>query len=307
MSRASILRNPAFLAASLVAIMTLAGLQPAYSTESATGSTSQSAASDAPLHHLLPKAIQDKGYIKVASDVEYPPFETFASDNKTVVGIDADIAAAMGRELGVELRFVNTSFDAIIPGLVAHRYDMAMSAMTDNPEREGAVDFVDYFGSGGAILVRTGDQKKYATLDSLCGVTVGIDKGTTEVKDAKIQSAKCKKEGKPPVDSQIFSGQNQMMLALESRRVDAVLVDSPSGAATAAHSEGRLSLSLAGYTKSVFGIVFPKGSDQLEHAIQAAVQKIMDNGGYLKILKKYGQEKNAIDHATINGATHSAG
>lgn len=258
-------------------------------------------ADDAPFKHLLPDAIQSQSFLSVASEIQYPPFETFAEDNKTVVGIDADIAAAIGKELGVELRFVSTSFDAIIPGLVAKRYDMAMSAMTDNKKRQQQVDFVDYFGSGGGILARTADKEKYVTLDDLCGVTVGLAKGTTEVTDAEQQSAKCLKDGKAAIDSQVFGRQDDMILALQSGRVNVAMADAPNAAATAQNSKGQLVLTGPAYTKSVFGIVIPKGSDQLAKAIQAAVQKIMDDGTYLEILKKYGQENNAITKATING------
>lgn len=302
MSRTSTALNRLFIPLAVMAVVVMGSAQPVLGAQSALNSGSQAAAGEAPLKHLLPKAIQSKGYLTVASNVEYPPFETFAANNKTVVGIDADIARAIGKELGVKMRFVNTSFDAIIPGLIAHRYDMAMSAMTDNKTREKHVDFVDYFGAGGAILARTGDKDKYVALGDLCGVSVGIDKGTTEVNDAAKQSVKCKKEGKPTIDSQIFAGQNQMMLALQSGQVDAVLVDAPSGAATAQHSKGQLVLTGPAYSKSMFGIVFPKSSHQLEKAVQAAVQKIMNDGTYLQILKKYGQEKNALSTATINGA-----
>jgi polar amino acid transport system substrate-binding protein len=79
------------------------------------------------------------------------------------------------------------------------------------------------------------------------------------------------------------------------------MADAPNAAATAQESKGQLVLTGPAYTKSVFGIVVPKGSDQLAKAIQAALQKIMDDGTYLGILKKYGQENNAITTATING------
>jgi polar amino acid transport system substrate-binding protein len=260
-------------------------------------------ADDAPFKKMLPDAVQSKGFLSVASEIQYPPFETFADDNKTVVGIDADVAAALGKELGVELRFVSTSFDAIIPGLVAKRYDMAMSAMTDNKTRQKQVDFVDYFGSGGAIMARTADKDKYVTLDDLCGVTVGIAKGTTEVADAEKQSAKCQAAGKKPIDSQIFGRQDDMVLALQSGRVAAAMADAPNSAATAQGSKGQLALTGPAYDKAVFGVVVPKGDDQLAKAIQAALQKIMDDGTYLAILKKYGQEDNAITKATINGGT----
>jgi polar amino acid transport system substrate-binding protein len=140
-------------------------------------------------------------------------------------------------------------------------------------------------------------------LDDLCGVAVGIAKGTTEVADAEKQSAKCQQEGKAPIDSQIFARQDDMVLALQSGRVAAAMADAPNSAATAQGSKGQLVLTGPAYDKAVFGIVVPKGSDQLAKAIQAALQKIMDDGTYLAILKKYGQEDNAITKATIDGGT----
>lgn len=282
-----------------LSVLVLCSAQSALGAQDADGS-SQSAAGEAPFNHLLPAEIQSRGYLRVASEIMYPPFETFAKDNKTVVGIDADIAKAIGKQLGVELRFISTSFDAIIPGLAANRYDMAMSAMTDNTKRQKQVDFVDYFLAGGAIMARTADKDKYVKLVDLCGVAVGVTKGTTEVSDAKEQSTKCEKAGKSPLDISIFARQAQMVLALQSNRVDAVMADAPNAAATADHSEGQLELTGPPYEKAVFGIVFPKDSDQLLKAVQAALQEIMDNGAYVAILEQYGQAKNALDTATIN-------
>lgn len=300
MFQTSTIRKRLFALFAALTFLAIYGVQPALGAQNADGS-SQSAAGEAPFNHLLPAEIQSRGYLRVASEIMYPPFETFAEDNKTVVGIDADIAKAIGKQLGVELRFVSTSFDAIIPGLVAKRYDMAMSAMTDNTKRQKQVDFVDYFLAGGAIMARTADKDKYVKLVDLCGVSVGVTKGTTEVSDAKVQSAECEKAGKSPLDISIFARQAQMVLALQSRRVDAVMADAPNAAATADHSEGQLALTAPPYEKAVFGIVFPKDSDQLLKAVQAALQEIMDNGSYVKILKKYGQGENTLTTATING------
>lgn len=265
-------------------------------------STAAMAAATAKLHQMLPEAIQKSGVVRVASDIEYPPFETYAADGKTVVGIDADLLAEAGKLLGVKFKFINSSFDAIIPGLIADRYDMAISAMTDTKVREKQVDFVDYFKSGGAILARTADKDKYTTLDSLCGVTVGVDKGTTEVKDANEQTKKCVKEGKKPLTIRIFASQNQMVLALHTNRVDAVLADGPNAGATAKHSNGSLVLTAPPYTSSLFGVVFPKKNTQLRDAVAATVQAMIDNGSYMKILKKYGLDKFAIDKVTVNNA-----
>ena len=57
------------------------------------------------------------------------------------------------------------------------------------------------------------------------------------------------------------------------------------------------------YESQPFGIVFAKGTDELQKAVQQALQALKDNGEYQKALEKYGLESGAIDDFTINGGT----
>ncbi|MFE1953127.1 transporter substrate-binding domain-containing protein, partial [Streptomyces sp. NPDC059524] len=84
----------------------------------------------APLADKLPKEIRDKGVVRVGSDLAYAPVE-FKDKSGGVIGIDPDIAAAMGKQLGVKFEFENGTFDTLVTGLRSNRYDIAMSAMTD--------------------------------------------------------------------------------------------------------------------------------------------------------------------------------
>jgi len=241
----------------------------------------------APLHSALPKELQDKKSITIASNVEYPPFEFYDTDNKTVLGID--------------IEFENIAFDAIIPGLVSGRYEMAMSAMTDNKERQQEVDFVDYFAAGAGVLAHEDDADKYATLEDMCGTTVGIVKGTTEVAQAEDQSKKCEAAGDDKIESIVFPGQNQVILALQNDRVDAVLMDSAPGAYAASQTKG-LVMSKP-YESQPFGIVFAKGSTELQKAVQQALEALLEDGDYLEALEKYGLESGAVDAFPVNGGT----
>ncbi len=258
--------------------------------------------SAAPLHSMLPKEIQSSGTLNIASNVEYPPFETFDTDGKTVIGIDRDIADALEKKLGITIKFNNISFDAIIPGLASKRYDMAMSAMSDTLERQKEVDFVDYFTAGAGILRTIENPKKVSTLDDTCGLKVGIVKGTTETEDVDAQTKTCESNGKPAVDVTIFPGQNQTILALTTGRVDVVLLDSTSGSSVAKDSGGKLEM-LRPYMSGPFGIVFPKGSTELQKAVQKGMQEIAADNTYPQILKKYGQEQGAVTEFPINGGT----
>lgn len=255
----------------------------------------------APLHSALPKELQDKKSITIASNVEYPPFEFYDTDNKTVLGIDREIADGLEKQLGIDIEFENIAFDAIIPGLVSGRYEMAMSAMTDNKERQQEVDFVDYFAAGAGVLAHEDDADKYAALEDMCGTTVGIVKGTTEVAQAEEQSKKCEAAGDDKIESIVFPGQNQVILALQNDRVDAVLMDSAPGAYAASQTKG-LVMSKP-YESQPFGIVFAKGSTELQKAVQQALEALLEDGDYLKALEKYGLESGAVDAFPVNGGT----
>lgn len=272
------------------------------SGSSAQPSTSLAAGADPAIAALVPAAYRAKGSIDLASDVEYPPFEYYGADKTTAVGIDPDLAAAMGKLLGIKLNFVNTAFDAIIPALAAGRYDMASSAMSDTAKRRATVDFLDYFKSGPGMMVLAGNPKQVTGLDSLCGLKVAVDKGTTEVTDATEQSAKCTAAGKPAVQISVFPGENEMTLALANGRADVVMLDTSTGAYTVSQSNGKFQMTGPTYQNPApyFGIVFAKGHADLIKAVQAALQKLIDDGTYLQILTKYGQQDGAITQATVN-------
>ncbi|GAA5225539.1 ABC transporter substrate-binding protein [Paeniglutamicibacter antarcticus] len=254
----------------------------------------------AALFKELPEKVQKSGTINVASNVEYPPFESFDTDGSTIVGIDREIADELEKQLGVTMKFDNIAFDAIIPGLSSARYDMAMSAMSDTVERQKAVNFLDYFSAGGGVMTSTANAEKLKTLEDLCGTHVGIVKGTTEDADAAEASKKCEEEGKKSIEVTIFAGQNQAVLALQSDRVDAFLVDSTSGSVIAAESKGALAMGER-YQDLAFGIVFPKDQEQLMGTIQKGLEAIKSDGSYDKILTKYDMADHSMESFPVNG------
>jgi polar amino acid transport system substrate-binding protein len=254
----------------------------------------------APLFNELPERVQQAGTINVASNVEYPPFESFDTDGTTIVGIDRDIADALEKQFGVTMEFDNIAFDAIIPGLSSARYDMAMSAMSDTVERQKAVNFIDYFSAGGGVMTTTANAERLKTLEDLCGTHVGIVKGTTEDADAAKASKKCGEAGKEKIEVTIFAGQNQAVLALQSDRVDAFLVDSTSGSVIAAESKGALAMGER-YQDLAFGIVFPKDQEQLMGAVQKGLEAIKADGTYDKILADYEMADHSMETFPVNG------
>ncbi|MGW7302738.1 ABC transporter substrate-binding protein [Streptomyces sp. NPDC054829] len=272
--------------------------------------------SSAPLADKLPAAIANKGVIKVGSDIAYAPVE-FKDDSGKVVGIDPDIAEALGKQLGVKFEFQNATFDTLIGGLASNRYDIAMSAMTDTKDRQegidgdtgkkvgDGVDFVDYFTAGVSLYTNKGDTKGIKTWDDLCGKTMAVQRNTFSHDLAKEQAKKCKDDGKATLKIEDFATNPEAETRMRSKGADVVSADFPIAAYSVKNAGGGKYFEIVGdqVEAGPYGIAVAKDDTDLRDALQAAVQAIIDNGEYEKIIKKWGVEDGAITEAKINGGS----
>ncbi|MFB8246471.1 ABC transporter substrate-binding protein [Streptomyces sp. NPDC055952] len=276
-----------------------------------TGSESDTA-STAPLAGKLPQAIRDKGVIKVGSDIAYAPVE-FKDSSGKVVGIDPDIAAAMGKQLGVDFQFENGTFDTLITGLRSKRYDIAMSAMTDTKDRQEGidsdtgkkvgegVDFVDYFTAGVSIYTKKGDDQGIKSWSDLCGKKIVLQRGTVSEDLAKAESKKCPAGKKITIEA--FDNDQQAQTRLRAGGAAAGSSDFPVAAYAVKTSGGGKDFQLVGeqVEAAPYGIAVAKNQTELRDALKAALDAIIENGEYEKILKKWGVTDGSVDEATING------
>jgi polar amino acid transport system substrate-binding protein len=270
------------------------------------GGSSPTTTSDAPLADLLPADIAKAGQIKVGSDIEYPPVESFKEGTQTPEGIDIDLANAMGEQLGVSIKFVNdTDFAGIISALKSGRFDIIMSAMNDTAERRGnGVDFIDYFTAGTAILVKKGNPEQIKGLDDLCGKTVAVQKGTVQETDTlPPQSKKCTDAKKGAITVLPFEKDTDALQQVKIGRAVAIVEDSPVASFNAKTSGGGADFEVTGDITDVgqYGIAVPKENTKLRDALQAALKAIIADGTYDKVLAKWGATAGALKTAAING------
>jgi polar amino acid transport system substrate-binding protein len=139
------------------------------------------------------------------------------------------------------------------------------------------------------------------SLADLCGHSVGVERGTTQATDAAAQNGKCKKARKPGVDVRVYPDQNSANLAIASGRQQIGMADSPVAAYIVKKSNGQFKLTGKPYNTAPYGIAIPKRSG-LAKPILAALKKLIANGTYMKILKKWNIQAGAIIKPTINGA-----
>ncbi len=263
-----------------------------------------SAAPASPIAAVPSNQLIFPGKLVICSDIPYPPQEFFdANGNPT--GSDIEIGAEIARRLGLTMEVQNSVFDTIIAALNGGKCDIIISAQNITSDRIKQVDMIPYFQAGQSFVVATGNPKNIKTQADLCGKTIGAETGTTEVDylngtgDYKGQglSAWCVSQGKPKINSVQFAKDSDALLALQTGKVDAYFADSPvAGYYTVQHPD---LFQLSGLTLGVAdeGISVAKANTGLRDAVQQALISMINDGTYLNILKKYGDQAGAVTAA----------
>jgi polar amino acid transport system substrate-binding protein len=283
-----------------LAVVALAGCGSSSKSSTTTAATSTSTSTNAAIAAEVPAAVKSKGTLTVATEAQYAPNEFIAPDGHTVIGMDPDLVSALAAVMGLKVKVVNGTFEAIIPGLAAGRFDIGASSFTDTKEREKTVDFVTYLSVGEAFLSKSSGGPKLNALAELCGHTVSVEKGTVELEDAEKQDKKCKSAGKPAIKLLIFPGQSDANLALSSGRAEIDFADSP----IIAYQVRQLGVSVRSsptFGAAPYGLAIPKGNGMAKPVLDA-LKILMANGTYAAILKKWQLQSAAIGNPVINGA-----
>ncbi|MEU5258413.1 ABC transporter substrate-binding protein [Amycolatopsis sp. NPDC021455] len=258
-------------------------------------------AKDDALAAMVPAAVKSDGKIVVGQDQSYPPNEF--QDGGKATGFDVDLGTAIGQVLGVQMEFQNSSFDGIIPGIGAKKYEMGISSFSINADRLQSVDMISYYSAGTSLAVLKGNPDGLK-VDDLCGKKIAVQKGTTQVEDLDKKNAACTGAGKPAIDVTQLQAQTDVNLALTAKRVQGELADSPVIDYAVKQTNGQLESVGAPYDTAPYGIVLPKNSGDFGKAVQGAIQKLIDSGAYKKILDKWGlNAAGAVTKSEINPAS----
>jgi polar amino acid transport system substrate-binding protein len=264
-----------------------------------TSGSTAAVETDAAAAAALPQAIRDKGTLTVTMSQSSPPLHFMAADGTTTIGVDPEIAAALGQALGLKTTVVSGPFDGIIPGIAAGKFDMAISQMSPSAERMKVLDFVDYYQSGSGIGVAPGNPQ-HLSVDALCGKRVGVLKGSfQDLKRLPALSEACTSAGKEAIQAMTYPDMQAPNLALTAGRIDAVYVDGPT-LGYAIKQGGQIEL-LGEKDLSPVSIGFKKGAG-MEKAVQLGMESLAKSGKYKEILDKWGVGTGAITDFAFNKA-----
>lgn len=274
----------------------------ACSTAASPPPSASSTANANAIHDMLPQDIKDKGVIVVATDPQFGPPTNYRPLDKPNdwAGIEPDILAAIEPVLGVKLQHEQATFTSIIPGVKSGRYDLGSNALGITAERLQQVDMISLWTGTNKLVVRKGNPQKIAGLKDLCGKQVAVVQG--DPTQTLLTDWSAKNCAGTEMQLVPFGARPDALVALSSDKVVATvggdgflirLINNLDGNSAGAADLYQV-LDIPVGTASPSGFAVAKDRAKLRDAVAAAVQKIMDDGTYEKIMLKWHWPKEQI-------------
>lgn len=253
---------------------------------------------------LVPARIRERGTLNLGQSTgSAPPLAFYATDDRTLIGVERDISTLVADTLGLEPHIEPLSWENLFVGLDSGKLDGVFSNVTVTEERKDKYDFATYRKDELALEAAKGSGWKVRGAKDVAGKRIAVDSGTNQEKILVDWSEENKKAGRAPVDIKYYKNPSDYYLALQSGRIDAYFGPNPTSAYHAA-TTGRTEVigTFSGAGQGVQGKIAAttkKGSG-LVKAYAAALQHVIDNGSYQKVLKRWGLESEAVPKSEIN-------
>ncbi|MFF3814295.1 ABC transporter substrate-binding protein [Streptomyces bacillaris] len=253
---------------------------------------------------LVPEEIRKRGTLKVGASADaVPPLGFYATDDKTRIGSEIDIATLVADTLGLKPEFEQVSWENLFVGLDSSKFDAVLSNVTVTEERKEKYDFATYRLDNIAFEAKKGSGWKVNGPADVAGKTISVSSGTNQEKILVEWSEENVRAGRKPVEIKYFQKENDYYLPLQSGRIDAHLGPSPSAAyhvATAGQSEIAGQISGAGGDLQGKIAATTKKDSGLVKAYAAAIDHIIEDGSYGKVLERWGLTGEAVEKSEIN-------
>ena len=233
---------------------------------------------------------KDWKVIRIGVEGAYPPFSSTTADGE-LVGFDIDIAKALVKAMGAEIKLVPQDWDGIIPALLARKYDAIIASMSITEERKKKVAFTNkYYQTPAKFVCKKGTMKDFdraGVAEATAGKKIGVQRAT--IHDNFITD----NGGKGSVVKR-YATQDEAYMDLRAGRVDMLLADS------VAIAEGFLKkpegaeygfvgpdLNEPKYFGEGAGIAIRKKDKDLVEMFNKAIDQIRADGTYKSIQDKY--------------------
>lgn len=219
--------------------------------------------------------VKEAGVVTFSMSGGYPPFNYY-NENNQLVGFDIDVCNEVAKRLGVEFKPVPNEWSGIVEGLRSGVYDGILGSMAITEERKQVVDFsVPYYYSGAQVLVRA--DSTYTSVEELEGKKVGLVTGTTFENDAQKLKA----------DIKLYKDDNQTLMELQNKNLDAVITDRVVG--VNAMNKGEFDVKLLGnpLRSEDIAVAFRQEDDSLREAVDEILTAMHEDGTLSKLSEKW--------------------
>ncbi len=244
------------------------------SSDAATETTETTEASDDTASAADFTTVSD-GVLTMATNAYFPPYEYY--EGEEIVGIDAEIAAAVAEKLGLTLKIEDMEFDSIITAVSTGKADVGMAGMTVTEDRLKNINFSSTYATGIQSIIVPEDSD-ITSVDDLDDKMVGVQLGTTGDIYASADL------GSDHVDQ--YSKGNDAVMALTQGKVDAVIIDNEPAKSYVAATTG-LKILDAEYASEEYAACISKDNDALKDAFNAALDELIADGTVQSIVDKY--------------------
>lgn len=214
------------------------------------------------------------GVLVMGTNAEFPPYEYY--EGQEIVGIDAEMAAAVAEKLGMELQIEDMAFDSLIAALSSGKVDMVAAGMTVTEERLASVNFSDTYATGVQVIIVAEDSDIAGEAD-LNGKTVGVQLGTTgDIFADDIEGATVERYNKGM----------EAVQALSQGKIDAVIIDNEPAKVFVSEVEGLKILEEAFVTED-YAVAIAKDNEELLEKVNTALAELKEDGTLQAIVDKY--------------------
>lgn len=218
----------------------------------------------------------DDNVLRVGTDATFPPMEF--TENGKRAGFDIDLVDAIAKAIGKKVEWVDIDFKGLIPGLLAKRFDMAVSAIYITDARKKVVDFTEPYYAGGLVVMVKNGNKAITKPADLEGKKVTVQVGT--------KSVGWLEKNFPKVQRVEVEKNDEMFNLVAIGRADAAVTGKPA-AFQYVRSRGGLHVLPAQLTTEEYGMALRKDEPELTKAVNAAIEKLKADGTYAALVKKW--------------------
>ena len=223
----------------------------------------------------------DDNVLTMGTNAAFPPYEFY--ENETIVGIDADIAAAIAEKLGMELKIEDMEFGSLIGAVQSGKIDMCLAGMTVTDERKQSVNFSDSYATGVQVIIVKEDSEVKTFDDLVGGKKVGVQESTT---GDIYASDTVENGGLGDEYVERYNKGTEAVQALLQNKIDAVIIDSEPAKSFVAANEG-LKILDSEYVTEDYAIAIAKENTELLQKVNTALAELKADGTLDKIVAKY--------------------